>query len=87
MSHYTLARHLPNRLQKKKSDGEPAIVSLQDAVKNSRQCDAILDTSPKGDCQSNREAENGVREAEGLIRTWKMYVEEKLKAVATRPTD
>ena len=44
-------------------------------VKNSRQSDTILENSPKGDSQSNGEAENAVREAEGMIRTWKMYNE------------
>ena len=64
-----------------KGDGKPAIVPLQEAVKNSRQSDTILENSPKGDSQSNGAAENAVSEAEGMIRTWKMYVEEKLKAV------
>ena len=64
-----------------KSDGEPAIVAVQEAVKNSRQSDTILENSPKGDSQSNGAEENAVREAEGMIRTWKMSVEEKLKAV------
>ena len=53
-----------------KSDGGPAIVSLQEAVKNSRQSDTILENSPKGDGQSNGAAENAVREAAGMIRTW-----------------
>ena len=64
-----------------KSDGEPAIVALQEAVKNSRQSDTILENSPKVDSESNGAADNAVREAEGMIRTWKMSVEEKLKAV------
>ena len=50
-------------------------------MKNSRQSDTILENSPKGDSQSNGAEENAVREAEGMIRTWKMSVEEKLKAV------
>ena len=64
-----------------KSGGELAIVALQEAVKNSRQSDTILENSQEGDSQSNGAAENVVREAEGMIRTWKMSVEEKLKAV------
>ena len=59
-----------------KSDGEPATVALQEAVKNSRQSDAILENSPNGDSQSNGAAEDAVREAEGMIRTWKISVEE-----------
>ena len=64
-----------------KSDGEPATVALQEAVKNSRQSETILENSPKGDSQSNGAAETAVRELEGMIRTWKTYVEENLKAV------
>ena len=37
-----------------KSDGEPAIVVLQKAEKNSRQSDTFLEHSPKGDCLSKR---------------------------------
>ena len=47
-----------------KSDGEPSFVASQKVVKNARQSDTILEDSPKG-------AENAVREAEGMIRTWK----------------
>ena len=64
-----------------KGDGEPSIVALQDAVKNSKQSGTILENSSKGDSQSNRAEENAVREAEGLTRTRKMSVEEKWKAV------
>ena len=66
---------------KLKSDGEPAIVALQEAGKNSRQSGTILENSPKGDSQSNGAAENAVREEEGMKRTGKMSVEEELKAV------
>ena len=59
-----------------KSDFEPAIVDLQDAENNSRQSDTILDNSPKGSSQSDGVAENAVREAERVIRKWKMSVEE-----------
>ena len=55
--------------------------AVAEAVKNSRQSDTILENSPKGDSQSNGAAENAVREAEGMIGTWKMSVGEKLKAV------
>ena len=64
-----------------KSDGEPAIVALQEAVKNSRQSDTILENSPKVDSESNGAADNAVREPEGMTSSWKMSVEEKLKAV------
>ena len=52
-----------------KSDGEPSIVALQEAVKSVSMSDTILENSPKGDSQSNGAAENAVRETEGMIRT------------------
>ena len=39
-----------------------AIVAFQEAVKNSRQSDTILENSPEVDSQSNGAAENAVRE-------------------------
>ena len=51
----------------------------QEAVKNVRQSDTILQNSPKGDSQSNGAAENAVRVAEGMIRTWKVFVQDKLE--------
>ena len=62
------------------SDGDLAIVALQGAVKT-RQSDTRIENSPKGESQSNGAAENAVREEEEMIRTWKMSVEEELKAV------
>ena len=57
------------------------LLLFKEAVKNSRQSDTFLENSPTGDSESNGAAENAVREAEGMTRTWKMSVEEKLKAV------
>ena len=50
-------------------------------MKKLRQSDTIFENSPKGDSQSDGAAENAVREAEEMIRTWKVSVEEKLKAM------
>ena len=47
-----------------KSHGALAIVALQEAAKNSRQSDTILENSPTRESQSNGAAENAVREAE-----------------------
>ena len=54
------------------------MVALQEAVKNARQSDTNLENSLKGDSQSNGAAGNAVREAEGKIRTWKVFVQDKL---------
>ena len=64
-----------------KSDGAPAIVASKEAVKNTNYSDTFLDPSSEVDSQSNGAAENAVWEAEGMIRTWKRFAEEKLKAV------
>ena len=64
-----------------KSDGEPSIVALQEPMKNARQSDTIFENSPKGDSQSNGAAEKAVREAEGMIRTWNVFVQDKLNTV------
>ena len=36
-----------------KSDGEPAILALQESVKNARQSDAILENSPRQSIRRN----------------------------------
>ena len=59
-----------------KSDGEPAKMALQKAVKNTRQSDTIQENSRKGDRLFNGAAEN-VREAEGMTRTWMVFVQDK----------
>ena len=64
-----------------KGDSEFAVVALQDAVNNSRYSDTILENAPKGDSHKNGVAANTVREAEGMIRTWKNVCRGKLKAV------
>ena len=69
-----------------KNDGGQAIVALQEAVKNSKQSDSIHENSPKGDSQSNEATENAGRKAEGMIRTWKMSVEE-VEVGASRTKD
>ena len=63
------------------SDGELAMVAMQEAVKNARHSDTILENSSKGDGQSNGAAEIAVREPEGLIRTWKVFVLNKMNVV------
>ena len=63
------------------SDGKPSNVALQEAVKNVRLSDTILENSLKGDSQSKGAAENAAREAEGMIRTWKVFVQDKLNIV------
>ena len=56
-------------------------VALQEAVKNVPLGDTILEKSPKGDSQSHGAAENAVKVTEGMIRTWKVFVQDKLNIV------
>ena len=52
-----------------KSDGEPSMVALLEAVNIARQSDTILENPRKKDSQPNGAAENAVRESGGMIRT------------------
>ena len=65
-----------------KSDQEPSILALANAVKNtltSNGIDCQLESSPKGDSHgmSNVEAESAVGITQGLARTLKDFVEHK----------
>ena len=54
-----------------RSNLEPVWVIWQEAVKNARQTDPDLRSSPNGDSRSN----GLVNEADGMIRTWKVFVQ------------
>ena len=66
-------RAIPNRKV------EPAIVALQEAANNAGQSDTIRGTSLLGDSTSRGAAQKEVREARGIIRTWKMLAGENRK--------
>ena len=67
-----------------KSFVEQPIVVFQESVKNAIQSGTFLGDSPKGDSQSNGAAWNTVSGAEKMQRTWKMIVDEQLKAVMNK---
>ena len=62
-----------------KSDGEPAIVALKAAVKRERREEIIMEESPVDEHQSNGEIENAVRQVQGMTRTIKSGLEEKIE--------
>ena len=67
-----------------KSDQEPAILALTNAVKNTLSARGVtcrLENSPKGDAHfmSNGESESSVAIAQGLARTLKDHVEFKIE--------
>ena len=61
-----------------KSDNEPAIVALKQAVKAERPEEIIMEESPVGESASNGEVENAIKQVEGQFRTFKSCLEEKL---------
>ena len=53
-----------------RGDGDPEIGAHQEAAKNSRQSNTILENSPKGTVSHMEEAaDNAVSHAEGMVRT------------------
>ena len=60
-----------------KSDQEPSIIALCDAVKNGWHGEIVLEASPKGANKSNGEVERAVQSVHGLARTLKDFLEQK----------
>ena len=60
-----------------KSDGEPAIKALKEAVKNELSVDVAPEESPVGDHAGNGDAESAVRQVQGQIRTMKDALESR----------
>ena len=62
-----------------KSDGEPAIVALKEAIKSERKERIIFETSPVAESKSNGAAENTVQQVQGQVRTIKHALESRLR--------
>ena len=62
-----------------KTDGEPALVQVQEAVIKSRMQEAIPENPPAHDPQSNGVAEAAVREVKAQIRAVKIGLESRIK--------
>ena len=60
-----------------KSDQEPSMVTLCDAVKNCLYGEIVPGASPKGEGKSNGEVERAVQSVHGLARTLKVFLEQK----------
>ena len=60
-----------------KSDQEPSIVALCDAVKNGWHGEVVPEASPKGESKSNGEVERAVQSVHGLVRTLKNFLEQQ----------
>ena len=61
-----------------KSDGEPALVALKNAVKDERSERIILEVSPVKESKSNGAIENAIQQVQGQIRTIKDCLEGRL---------
>ena len=66
-----------------KTDGEPAIVSLAGEIKAQRADvgETVLENSEAGESQSNGSTESAVGIVEGMIRTFKSALEERIGAI------
>ena len=60
-----------------KSDGEPAIKALKEAVRNEVSADITPEESPVGDHAANGDVENAIRQVQGQIRTMKDALESR----------
>ena len=60
-----------------KSDQEPSIVALCDAVKNGWHGEIVPEASPKGESKGNGEVERAVQSVHGLARTLKDFLEQQ----------
>ena len=61
-----------------KSNNEPAIVALKQAIKTERSEEIIMEESPVGESASNGEIENAIKRIDGQFRAMKSSLEERL---------
>ena len=62
-----------------KTDGEPAIVQVQEAVIGKRQHPTVPENPPAYDPQANGEAERAVQEVKAQLRAVKLGLEARIK--------
>ena len=62
-----------------RSDQEPAITAMVDKIRELRNEETIVEWSPAHDKDANGMAERGVQAVEGLARTLKLELEDKLR--------
>ena len=61
-----------------KSDNEPAIIALKQAIKAERPEEIILEESPVGESASNGKIESAIKQVEGMFRSLKSSLEERI---------
>jgi hypothetical protein len=62
-----------------KSDQEPAILSLKDAVKSEVRTEVVMEESPEYESKSNGEIERAIQVVQGQFRTMKDRLESRYK--------
>ena len=70
-----------------KSDQEPAIINVQEEIRELRRGRTICVNSPVGESECNGRAENAIRRVEVKVRTLRSFIEEQTKSKIdmTRP--
>ena len=66
-----------------KSDGEPALVQMQEEIARRREHSTVMQNPPAYDPQANGAIERGVQEVAGQIRAMKIGLEQRLGARVT----
>ncbi len=61
-----------------KSDSEPAILALKEAVRRETSVEVVVEESPVGDHQANGVAENAVKNVQGQFRVLKDALESRI---------
>ena len=61
-----------------KTDGEPSIVALKEAIRQNSSSQIIPEVSPVGESQSNGSSERGVQMIEDMVRTLKAAIEDRI---------
>jgi hypothetical protein len=61
-----------------KSDGEPSVMALKEAVRVESECEVVPEESPVGEHQSNGGAEAAVRVVQGQVRAMQDALESRL---------
>ena len=67
-----------------KTDNEPSMTAIQDAVKRRRPHKTVLENSKRGISQTNGSIENSSKTIAGQIRTMKVALQSRIKGVISR---
>ena len=69
-----------------KSDNEPSIVDVWNAIRSTRTAPTIPENCPKGESQANGLAERAIQDVEGIVKTLKVALGRRI-GVRIKPSD